>query len=59
VLGTQVAATLQAAGMHQDVADLLDQIAAACDAGDWTLELRGCLADATTLDALETCITPE
>lgn len=56
VLGPQVAATLQAGGFHDDVADLGEQIAAACDVGKWQLELRTCFGDATTIDTLKACI---
>lgn len=56
VLGPHVASTLQAAGFHQDVADLGDQIEAACDVGKWSLDVRQCFADAATIDALKACI---
>ncbi len=59
VLGPQIAATLQAAGMHEDVTDLPQQIEAACNVGTWSMDVRTCFANATTLDALEGCITPE
>lgn len=59
VVGPKVAATLQAEGFHQDVSDLGDQISAACDVGNWTLELRTCLAEGTSVEALKTCIMPE
>lgn len=56
VLGPHIASTLQAGGFHEDVADLGDQVAAACDVGKWPLETRTCFADATTIDALKSCI---
>ncbi|HUQ53209.1 MAG TPA: hypothetical protein VM692_13370 [Gammaproteobacteria bacterium] len=59
VLGPQIASTIQAAGMHDDVTDLGEQIAAACDVGNWTVELRTCFSTASTVDALKTCIGHE
>jgi RNA polymerase sigma factor (sigma-70 family) len=56
VLGPKLAATLQAAGMHDDVTDLGDQIAAACDVGNWSIDLRACFSNGTTVDALKACI---
>ena len=56
VLGPHVASTLQAGGFHEDVADLGDQVAAACEVGKWPLDLRQCFADATAIDALKACI---
>ena len=56
VLGPHVASTLQAGGFHEDVADLGDQVTAACDVGKWPLELRTCFADAAAIDALKACI---
>ena len=58
VLGTHVATTAQAAGFHSDVADLHEQIEAACELGKWSIELRQCFATATTIDALQACVMP-
>lgn len=58
-LGQHLGAIAQGAGMHADVADLPQQIEAACDLGSWSLELRQCFAAGTTLSALEACISPE
>jgi RNA polymerase sigma factor (sigma-70 family) len=57
-LGMHVAMTVQGAGLHTDVTDMPDQITAACDLGGWSLELRGCFAAASTLDALQACMMP-
>jgi RNA polymerase sigma factor (sigma-70 family) len=58
VVGPHVASIVQAAGMHADVTDLPQQVQASCDMGNWSIELRTCFADATTVDALQTCIQP-
>lgn len=58
VIGPQIAATLQAAGYHEDMPDLAQQLTSACDMGTWSIELRTCFASATTVDALQVCITP-
>lgn len=49
---------VKAAGMHTDVADLPQQIEAACDLGGWSIELRNCFVAATTIDALQSCMMP-
>ncbi|HUS33451.1 MAG TPA: hypothetical protein VMZ53_33345, partial [Kofleriaceae bacterium] len=56
VVGPTIATTLQSAGFHDDVADLGDQIAAACEVGNWTIDLRTCLGEAVSVDALKECI---
>jgi hypothetical protein len=58
VLGPQVATIVQTAGMHADVTDLPQQIEAACNVGNWPLELRTCFSTATTVDALQACVIP-
>ena len=50
---------IQTAGLHEDVADLPQQIQAACEVGNWTIELRTCFAAGTTTDALQACILPD
>lgn len=57
-LAPRFAAIAQAAGMHAGVGDLGDQIAAACEAGNWSLALRTCLATGTTMETLQVCMTP-
>jgi hypothetical protein len=57
-LAPRLATIAQASGMHPGVSDLGDQIMAACEAGNWSLELRTCLANGATMDALQTCIMP-
>jgi hypothetical protein len=59
VIAPQIAAVLQAAGMHDDVTDLPQQIEAACDVGTWSIELRSCFTAASSVDALKACIAPE
>jgi len=46
-LAKQISAISQSAGCHADVADLPQQIEAACEMGTWSLELRQCFAAAT------------
>lgn len=58
LLGAQIAATAQGAGLHPDVTDMPQQIEAACEMGAWSLELRQCFAAASTLDALKACFAP-
>ena len=58
VLGEHLASVTRSAGMYVDVTDMHDQIAAACELGAWSLDLRQCFAAATTLDAVKTCIAP-
>lgn len=57
-LAQHIGAIAQGAGFHADVADLPQQIQAACEMGTWSLDLRQCFAAATTLPALEACINP-
>ncbi|HEX5062988.1 MAG TPA: sigma-70 family RNA polymerase sigma factor [Kofleriaceae bacterium] len=59
VLGPQIAATIQAAGMHEDVTDLPQQVEAACDVGSWSMELRTCFAAASSIDTLKGCFSGE
>ena len=56
VIGPHVASLMQSAGFHQDMTDLPQQLEAGCNIGNWSLELRGCFAAATTIDALKACI---
>lgn len=56
VLGTQIATAAQAAGFHADVADLPQQVEAACEMGGWSIELRQCFAAAGSIDALQACM---
>ena len=58
VLGSHLAAVVQAAGMHADVTDMAEQVTAACDLASWPLELRSCFAAATSVDGLQVCIAP-
>lgn len=57
-IAPKLAAVAQGAGLHPGVTDLGDQIAAACDVGNWSIELRSCLAAGTTMAALEVCMIP-
>ena len=59
VLGPHIATIIQAAGMHADVADMPQQVEAACEVGQWTIEIRTCLANGTTIMALQACIIPD
>jgi hypothetical protein len=59
VIGPQIAATLQAGGFHEDVTDLPQQLEAACEVGNWSIELRTCFAGTTSIDALKACIHAE
>jgi RNA polymerase sigma factor (sigma-70 family) len=58
VLGPHLAGVAQGAGMHSDVPDMGEQVAAACELANWPVELRTCFAAATTVDALKGCIAP-
>lgn len=56
VISQHIATTAQAAGFHDDITDLPQQIQSACDMGTWSIELRSCFAAAETIDALQACI---
>lgn len=58
VLGQHLATMMRSAGMHPDVTDMHEQIAAACELGAWPLELRQCFAEASSIHAVTTCIAP-
>ena len=58
VLGAHLATIMQGAGMHEDVPDMNEQIAAACEIGAWSVDLRECFSAATSVTALTTCIAP-
>jgi hypothetical protein len=44
--------------MYTDVTDMDAQIAAACELGGWSLELRTCFGAAMSIDAATACVAP-
>ena len=58
VLGPQLATMAQGAGLYTDVPDLGTQVATACDLGNWSLQLRQCFSQATSVPAAQACLSP-
>ena len=57
-LGPQLATMAQSAGLYTDVPDLGTQVTTACELGNWSLELRQCFSQATSVAAAQACMTP-
>ncbi len=55
-IATHAVSILQAHGLYVGIPDMPAQVASACDAGSWSLEIRDCLVRATTPDDLHACI---
>jgi hypothetical protein len=57
-LGPRLATLAQNAGMYTDIPDLHKQVETACDLGNWSLELRQCFSQATSVAAAQACLSP-
>jgi RNA polymerase sigma factor (sigma-70 family) len=57
-LGQHLATVAHGGGMYTDVTDMDAQIAAACELGGWSLELRTCFGAAMSIDAATACVAP-
>ncbi len=57
-LAKHIADTVQSAGIYTDVTDMPQQVEAACEMGNWAIELRRCFEAASSVMTLQTCIDP-
>jgi RNA polymerase sigma factor (sigma-70 family) len=57
-LASHMATTIQGAGLYTEVTDMAQQVEAACVLGGWPTELRQCLAQASSIAALQACVAP-
>jgi RNA polymerase sigma factor (sigma-70 family) len=57
-LGAHIGPIVDAAHLYPGVSDMAQQIDAACEMANWTLELRQCFAASTTVDGLKDCFMP-
>ncbi len=57
-LGAHLATITRRAGLYAEVPDLDQQVAAACEVGGWSIELRRCFAATSTIDAVTACMAP-